>query len=202
MSWIFFKVILNLSYISHFEKKVRLLQISKTCDNFQFFFSKQFCYFEFDEICAKKKFHINFMRFAVLGGQSCEIWFFGISTRIGIISNVWDRASISKALKFFFILQIFVLCFSTNRHVSRIGRLSWKFQKFSNFANSNFSSFVHESADSLIFGAILRRSEICTFVKGGFFSYSSESLCFWRISKTCKFGKLEFFLYFSTNWYI
>ena len=65
------------------------------------------------------------MRFGVLGGQSCEIWVFVISTRIGIISNVWDRASISKALKFFFIPQIFVSFFSTNRHVSRIGRLPW-----------------------------------------------------------------------------
>ena len=135
------------------------------------------------------------MRFAVWSGQSCEIWVFVISTRNGIISNVWDRASISKALKFFFI-QIFVSFFSTNRHVSRIGRLSWKFHKFSNFANSHFSVFIHESADSVIVGAILRRFEICILVKGGFFSYSSENLCVWRILKICKFDKLEFFFVF------
>ena len=39
---------------------------------------------------------------------------------------------------------IFLLCFSTNRHIWQIMRLSCEFQKFSNFANSDFSVFLHE----------------------------------------------------------
>ena len=56
---------------------------------------------------------------------------------------------------------IFLLCFSTNRHICRIVRLSGKFQNFLNFANSDFSVFLHESAHLVTFGTILRISEIC-----------------------------------------
>ena len=53
---IFFKVILNLSYISHFEKKVRLLQISEICDNFQFFFLRNFATLTLMKSVRKKSF--------------------------------------------------------------------------------------------------------------------------------------------------
>ena len=49
---------------------------------------------------------------------------------------------------------IFLLCFSTNRHIWRIVKLSCKFQKFSNFANSDFSVFLDESAHLVTFGTI------------------------------------------------
>ena len=67
---------------------------------------------------------------------------------------------------------IFLLCFSSNRHVWRIVRLSCEFQKFSNLANSYFSVFLHELAHWVTFGTILRISKICKFVKRGFFYIS------------------------------
>ena len=91
----------------------------------------------------------------------------------------------------------FFVMFSTNRHIWRIVRLSCKFQKLSNFANSDFSVFLHESAHLVTFGSILRISKILKFVKRPFFSYFSKNLAIFRIilqiSKICKFGKLEVF---------
>ena len=120
-------------------------------------------------------------------------------------------------------IWIFLLCFSTNRHIWRVVKLSCKFKKISNFANSDFSVFLHESAHLITFGTILRIYKICKFVKRGFFSYFSincyicqflglffkfrrfanlASADFFQISKISKFGKRGFFSYFSTNWYI
>ena len=69
----------------------------------------------------------------------------------------------------------FLPCFSTNRHIWRIVRWCCKFQTFSNFANSDFSVFLHESAHSVTVGTILRISKIYKFVKRGFFSYFSTN---------------------------
>ena len=69
---------------------------------------------------------------------------------------------------------IFLLCFSTNRYIRRIVRLSCKFQKFSNFANSDLSVFLHELAHSVSFGTILRIYKIFKFVKRGFFHISRQ----------------------------
>ena len=69
---------------------------------------------------------------------------------------------------------IFLLCFSTNRHIWKIVRLSCKFKKFSNFANSDFYVFLHESTHLVTFGTILRISEIFKFVKRGFFPISRQ----------------------------
>ena len=68
---------------------------------------------------------------------------------------------------------IFLFCFSTNRHIWRIVKLSCKLQKFSNSASSDFSVFLHESVHLMTFGTILQISEICKFGKRGFFSYFS-----------------------------
>ena len=86
--------------------------------------------------------------------------------------------------------SIFLLRFSTNRHIWRIVRFCCKVQKFSNFANSDFSVFLHDSADLVTFGTILRISEIWTFVKREFFSYFSTNWYIWQfLGLFCKFRK-------------
>ena len=67
---------------------------------------------------------------------------------------------------------IFLLRFSTNRHIWRILRLLCEFQKFSNFENSDFSVFCYESAHLVTYRTILRISKICKFGKLGFFCIS------------------------------
>ena len=85
---------------------------------------------------------------------------------------------------------IFLLCFFTNPHIWRIVRLSCKFQKFSNFANSDFSVFLHESAHFVTFGTILRISENWKFVKRGFFPSFSTNWYIWQFLELfCKFWK-------------
>ena len=87
---------------------------------------------------------------------------------------------------------IFLLCFSTNRHIWQIVRLSCKFQKFSNFINSDFSVFLHESAHLVTFGTILRLSKICKFVKRGFHSYFSTDWYIWQfLGLFCRYRKFE-----------
>ena len=99
---------------------------------------------------------------------------------------------------------IFLLCFSTNRHIWRIVKLSCKFQKFSNFANSDFSVFLHESVHLVIFGIVLRIYKICEFFKRGFFSYFSTNRYIWQfLGLFCKFRKftnfanLKFFVFLN-----
>ena len=88
---------------------------------------------------------------------------------------------------------IFLLCFSTNRHIWRIVKLSYKFQKFSNFASSDFSVFLHESAHLITFGTILWISNICKFVKRRFFLYFSTNCYIWQfLGLFCKFRKFAY----------
>ena len=101
---------------------------------------------------------------------------------------------------------IFLLWFSTNRHIWRIVRLSCKFQKFLNFANSDFSVFLHDSGYFVTFGTILRISKICKFVKRGFFPYFLTNCTFGNFwDDFANFENFErqtwIFLYFLTNWH-
>ena len=70
----------------------------------------------------------------------------------------------------------FLLCFSTNRHIWQIVRLSCKFKKLSNFANSDFSVFLRASAHLVTFGTFLWISKICQFGKLEFF-YVCQPIC-------------------------
>ena len=99
---------------------------------------------------------------------------------------------------------IFLLCFSTNWDIWRIVRLSCKFQKFSDFPNSDFCVFLHESAHLLTLESILRIFKICRFVKPGFFLYFSTNWYIWQFlriySKFLKFenlGNLKFFVFLN-----
>ena len=92
---------------------------------------------------------------------------------------------------------IFLLCFSTNRHIWRIVRLFCKLKTFSNFANSDFSVLLHESAHLVAFGTILRISKICKLANFFLFLATLIHLAIFgtilQVSKICEFGKLEFF---------
>ena len=96
---------------------------------------------------------------------------------------------------------IFLLCLSANRHIWRIVRLSCKFQKFSNFANSDFSVFLHESVHFVTFGTILR---ICKICQARIFSYFSANWYIWQflglLRKFRKFSNsanLNFFVFLN-----
>ena len=94
---------------------------------------------------------------------------------------------------------IFLLCFFTNRHIWRIVKLSCKLKTFSNFANSDFSVFLHESAHLVAFGTILRIYKICKLAN--FFCFSPHWYIWQFLGLFCKFRKfanlanLNFFVF-------
>ena len=72
--------------------------------------------------------------------------------------------------------------------------LSCKLKTFSNFANSDFSVFLHESAQLVAFETILRIYKICKLAN--FFCFSPHWYIWQFLGLFCKFwkfGKLEFF---------
>ena len=70
----FFVFLNELAYSVTFEAT---LQISEIYNNFQVFFSENFFYFHFDEICAKITLKINFKRSCSLGDSKLlQTWIF------------------------------------------------------------------------------------------------------------------------------